>query len=287
MSSTVRSVAGPGDIQTINIDNRFGRARISLLGATLFDWRPAGGRPVIWLSDKARFEPGRGIRGGVPLCWPWFGAHEGGAEYPAHGIARTRLWELVESRDLDDGSSMAVLRLPLTPEAMWPHPSELEYRVTLAEHLQLELVTRNTGTYAFEITQALHTYFRVGDIEQVTVTGLEGRDYLDKPDNYARKQQQGAVTFSAETDRIYLETSVPCAIEDRSMRRRIGIEADGSGSTVVWNPWREVGAKMSDMHDDAYRTMLCVETANAASDGRLLQPGEETCLRALYRVSES
>jgi glucose-6-phosphate 1-epimerase len=285
MIDTVRHHADHGDIDTLSIENIHGSARISLLGATLIDWTPVGNDSVIWLSDTARFEVGRGIRGGVPLCWPWFGAHAAQPDFSAHGIARTRLWRMIEASDLPDGSTRVRLQLPLEPDHWWPYPSHLEYQVTLGSSLHLQLNTRNSGDSAFEITQALHTYFRVGDIEQVTVLGLEDKPYLDKPDNYRQKHQQGALSFEGETDRIYLQAPSRCVIHDPGLQRRIEIESSGSQSTVVWNPWREVAAGMADMHGESYRSMLCVETANAASDARRVGPGETISLAATYSLA--
>ena len=284
MSQSVVVQSGPGDIDAVVIDNAHGRAVVSLLGATLIEWTPRAGEPVMWLSERAFFQPGKGIRGGVPICWPWFGAHAGDGDFPQHGIARTRPWRLAATSDGADGSTRAVFRMPLQDEALWPYACTLEYRVSVGPELTLELTTHNTGERPFELSQALHSYFRVGDIERVSVTGLAGLDYLDKPDGYRRKTQQGAVTFAGETDRIYLGTDGECVIHDESMRRRIEIRSHGSRSTVVWNPGRDVAASIGDMHDDGYRRMCCVETANAASDRRRLAAGQAHTLGAVVRV---
>jgi glucose-6-phosphate 1-epimerase len=284
MSSNIHSETGPGNLRTVTIRNPYGSATVSLLGATLIDWTPADQRPVIWLSEKAVFKPGKGIRGGIPICWPWFGAHPGNPDFPQHGIARTRLWELKAGEELADGRSRAVFTLQPEPDSIWPFHSRLEFIVTLGECLELELVTHNLGNTEFEISQALHTYFNIGDIYQVGVSGLDGKRYLDKLEGFAERTQQGDIEFSTEVDRVYLGSEDTCTIDDRAMNRQIEISKQGSRSTVVWNPWRDNSIKMADMSDEGYRTMVCVETTNAATDTRRIEPGTQHAVQVSYRV---
>ena len=275
---------GRGGIDAVTLSNASGSTTISLLGATLIDWTPADGEAVIWLSSEAVFREGKGIRGGIPICWPWFGAHTERADFPQHGFARSCMWDLAAVEESDDGSTCARFSLSMAPDELWPHASSLEFCVTLGETLRCELITRNLDQQPFLITQALHTYFNITDISNVSVSGLDGRRYLDKPDGFAEKHQEGAITFASEVDRVYLDTDDVCRIEDAGMGRNIIIDKVGSRSTVVWNPWVENAMKMADMPDDGYRTMVCVETTNAASDGVTLQPGESHSMLAEYRV---
>ena len=274
-------VNGSGDLPVVDIQTPLASARVALQGAHLLAWQPAGAAPVIWLSQAAVFAPGQAIRGGVPVCWPWFGAREG---LPMHGFVRTRLWQ-VRSAAMDPAGQV-VLRLSLQDDAdtraLWDHAFDLELLVTLGATLSLTLISRNTGDQPFTLTDALHSYFCVADIQQTTVQGLDGCDYLDKVQNFARARQSGAVEFTGETDRIYLDTTADCVIEDQQQQRQIRIAKTGSSSTVVWNPWRE--KVFADMAAGEHRQMLCVETCNAGPDQITLAPGQSHALSATISV---
>lgn len=258
-------------------------ARVALQGAQVLAWRPAGQTPVLWQSKAAVYAPGQAVRGGVPVCWPWFGARDG---LPAHGLVRTRLWDLRSARQQVDGQ--VVLRLGTTDDAstraLWDFAFDLELCVTVGQTLNLALSTRNTGAAAFTITQALHSYFCVGDIAQTSVLGLDGCNYLDKVQNFAPVRQVGALEFSGETDRIYTDTTADCLIEDKAGGRTIRVAKQGSTSTVVWNPWREREQALADMATGEHRQMLCVETCNAGPDHVTLTPGVTHTLVAKISV---
>ncbi len=269
----------------IDIHNDHCTASIALQGAHLLSWTPANEQPVIWLSKDARFTEGKAIRGGIPVCWPWFGAHDSEPSFPAHGLARTAPWEVVGTERLDDGGSRISFCLDMDgSNPMWPYPTACELCVTLGNTLEMALTTTNQGAGAIVVGQALHSYFAVGDIGKATVHGLDGRPYLDKLDGFKRQIQEGSISFDAETDRVYLQTAGECRIEDRELNRTIHIEKSGSASTVVWNPGRERAAAMGDLGEDGYRTMLCVESANAADDVVRIAPGCSTSLSVCYRV---
>ncbi|MDH5736214.1 MAG: D-hexose-6-phosphate mutarotase, partial [Gammaproteobacteria bacterium] len=221
-----------------------------------------------------------------PICWPWFGAHESDASLPGHGFARTVPWQLVETKLLNDDVVQLVFSIVNNDatRAMWPHATELNYVVTMGQSLELDLVTHNTGSTAVTIGDALHTYFNVSDVRHVAVQGLDGCEYLDKVDGFKSKRQTGAVTINEEVDRVYLDTSADCLIEDPGFKRRIVIAKRGSHSTVVWNPWLETATKMGDLGKDGYLHMLCVESANAVTDVVKLDPGEEHHLWVSYSV---
>ncbi len=278
--------SGPGGLVVARISNAQACASVALQGAHLLEWTPQGQHPVIWLSKGARFAPGKSIRGGIPICWPWFGAHAGKADYPAHGFARTASWQVTAASMLDDGAVQLRLTLPEneTTQALWPHATPVEYTITVGRQLQLELVTRNNGDNDVTISQALHTYFAVDDIHTAYVEGLDGCDYLDKVEGFVRKQQQGSIEFEGEVDRVYLDAPGDCLIRDPGLKRNIRIRKQGSASTVVWNPWDEKSTQMGDMGQQGYRTMLCVESANAADDAVTIAPGGEHCLRVRYDV---
>ncbi len=259
-------------------------ARIAVNGAQVLEWAPAGQQPVIWVSRAAVYQPGKGVRGGVPVCWPWFGAGADGK--PAHGFVRTRLWQV---RETGVGPADTVfIRLGLTDDestrALWNHAFDVELVVSVGAALKMELVTRNTGAEAFTITDGLHTYFRVGDIGRTRVLGLEDTVYLDKVQGTGESRQAGAVQFGGETDRVYIGTTADCIIDDAALGRKIRIAKSGSRSTVVWNPWTEKEKGFADMAAGEYRDMLCVETTNAGPDSVSVAPGGEHRLVAFVGV---
>ncbi|MBU3899985.1 MAG: D-hexose-6-phosphate mutarotase [Gammaproteobacteria bacterium] len=200
---------------------------------------------------------------------------------------RTRLWDLRSASPEADGQ--VLLRLGLSDDAstraLWDFAFDLELCVTVGPTLRLALSTRNTGAAAFTITQALHSYLCVSDIEQTSVLGLDGCDYLDKVQNFAPARQSGAVEFGGETDRIYTGTRFDCLIEDRAGGRSIRVAKQGSTSTVVWNPWREREQALTDMAAGEHRHMLCVETCNAGPDQITLAPGAAHTLVATMSVA--
>jgi D-hexose-6-phosphate mutarotase len=279
------SERAPGFI-AIDVTTQYSTASIALQGAHVMTWQPVKQKPVIWLSKAAKFAPGKSIRGGVPLCWPWFGPHASEAAYPGHGFARTIPWSLLDARKLPDGR----VRLEFEPEmndaarTQWPHDSTVKYSVTVGQELVVGLATKNTGKSAFQLGQALHTYFEIGDIHQASVAGLEGCAFIDKVDGGKRKKQKGAVTFTGEADRVYLGTSGCCGIVDPVLKRTLLITSTGSRSTVVWTPWAEKAAKMGDFGKNGENRMVCVETANAADDVVSLAPGQTHRMTAQYRV---
>lgn len=268
------------------VSNAYANADIALQGAHILTYAPTNDAPVIWLSPKAKFVPGKAVRGGVPICWPWFGNHDSEASYPAHGIARTAMWEVAAGEKLADGSTRIAFELQLddAAKAMWPHPSRLQYIVTVGRDLVIELVTHNTGSSAFTIGEALHTYFVIGDIEATSVSGLAGCEYIDKVDHHQRKTEPGKIKVSSEVDRVYLNTNADCVITDNKLNRSIVVSKSGSDSTVVWNPWAEKAAQMADVGEGNYMGFLCVESANAAENTVTVAPGETHSMRVVYMV---
>lgn len=268
------------------IDHPEGSATVCLQGAHVTTFRPkTQPEPVVWVSEAARYAPGKSIRGGVPVCWPWFGAHPTRADWPAHGFARTAPWSVVDSR-ADADATMLTLQLTASDatRALWPHDTPVTLRISVSEVLDIELTTHNASAQALPLGEALHTYFQIGDIAEVELTGLDGCSYLDKTEGFARKRQHGALRFAGETDRIYVGTRSACVIHDPRLLRRIRIDKQGSASTVVWTPWAEKAAAMGDFTAQGWRNMLCVESANAADDTLTLHPGETHTLRVRYSV---
>lgn len=269
--------------EVIAIKNRYGSASIAMQGAQVLSWAPEGEKPVIWLSKEAKFVKGKSFRGGIPICWPWFGPHPSDPALPAHGFARNLDWQLKDRRETEAGTLVVLALAP--NESSWPHQAELEYRIKVGKQLELELVTRNKGSDSFVLGCALHTYFHVSDVRNVKVLGLEETQYVDKVKG-GEKIQEGALTIDSEVDRIYLDTDSSCVIQDPGMNRSIRIAKSGSRSTVVWNPWAEKSEKLGDMGADGYLGMLCVETCNAHDDVVTVPATGEHCLRAVYSLCD-
>jgi glucose-6-phosphate 1-epimerase len=278
---------GMDDQPIAKIRNDNATAEISLYGGHVLSYKPhSETEDVIFVSDLATCANGKAIRGGIPICWPWFGADPDGLGRPNHGFVRNRLWQAIATEAIDSGTTKLTLGLSDTDDtrAIWPHRFDLAIAITVGDALTVELITRNTGNTPFHLTQALHTYFIVGDINRVRVRGLEGKYYLDKVDGDARKFQSEAIAIAGEVDRIYLDVPAVLTIDDPALDRRIHTTSSGNTTAVVWNPWIDKAAAMGDLGNAEYKTMICVETTNAASDVIEVAPGETFCLSASYRV---
>ena len=246
--------------------NSLATATISLYGGHVVIWRPKHqDEPVLWVSKLAQFKPGKAIRGGVPICWPWFGAHPSNPKLPAHGYARISPWEVVAVRALDNGAEEITLALSdtdLSP-AHGPRAVRLSARITVGATLEVALTTTNEVDQPVVLSEGLHTYFKVGDVTNISVLGLDGSEYVDLLRDNLRCQQVGPVRFDGELGGIYVNNQATCVIEDPLLHRRIHIMKSGSCSTAVWNPWTLTAAKMDDLGpEEGWRDMVCVERAN-------------------------
>lgn len=264
-------------IDIIDIEHPRARGRITTFGAQVLAWTPAkDGRERLWLSERAGTDGRRRIRGGVPVCWPWFGPHPDEPQAPTHGFASTRPWQLLARRDDANGANFS-FRLPQEDGAV-----ELALEVHFGDSLEMALTTHNGGRQPFTFTGALHTYFAVDDIAEVRLEGLHG-DYLDKTRDYARAATPSPYAITAETDRIHLQPAARVDIVTPDWRQPV--HSAGHDSIVVWNPWRDLSAALDDMDDDGYRNMICVETAITGRAGRpaaTVAAGEQ--LRLLQRL---
>ena len=286
-----RPASGPGAASGLivaEINNALGSASICLQGAHLMSWQPKSQSvPVVWLSRDTRPAVGKSIRGGAPVCWPWFGAHATETGFPGHGFARTVPWQVIESGTEPNGATRLTLRLVASDKtrAQWPESCSVDLTVIVGETLRMELTTENTGATDFVIGEALHTYFQIGDIGSIRVTGLEGSEYWDKVGGSNLRKQEGAISFSGEVDRVYINTGATCVIHDDKLKRRIHIAKSGSLSTVVWTPWVEKANKMGDMgQPDGWREMVCVESANAIENVVKVVAGARHTLIVEYRA---
>ncbi len=276
-AATWHTVDGPGGLPRLRVHNALARADISLQGAQLLSFQPHGQPDWLFLSPRARFEPGQAIRGGVPVCWPWFGPDPQDLGRPAHGFARQRLWALREAIDEADGATRLTLALcdDTATRALWPQAFELRLDIRIGHTLRLALTTRNTGDTAFTLTQALHSYFAVDHIDAVRVLGLEGCGFIDKrPGAPARGQATGeALRFDGRLDRIYQAVPERLHILGTAGGQRLALHSEGSRTAVVWNPGAALAADMADLGPGTHHRFVCVETANAGDESIVLPPG--------------
>lgn len=280
-----------GDLPLLHIDHPRAIAVIALQGAQLLHYQRSNSQPLIWLSDQVAYQRGQSLRGGVPVCWPWFGDLARNPEpvrkqfplaaAPAHGLVRGASWLLERVDDLDEAVRVT-LRYPATDLLSG---IDLQLEISVGDELRMTLRTANNSDRRFEFSQALHTYFAIGDIQRASVVGLEDARYVETLENWSEKIQQGAVMFAGETDRIYLNTPESIRIHDPAWQREICLRSSDSKSAIVWNPWIEKSKRLSQFAPDAWQRMLCIETANVLDDSIGLVPGESRALTVT--ISES
>ncbi|GAA2723177.1 D-hexose-6-phosphate mutarotase [Cellulomonas aerilata] len=282
-------VLGPGEggLDRLTVTAPTGRAEIYLQGAHVTRWHPTDAEDVLFLSARSRFADGTAIRGGVPICFPWFGPHPTDATAPSHGFARVLPWRLLGAREAGDDVvvELGLEDSPQTRAGAWPHPFRATYRVTVGATLRLELEVTGTGTGPVTFEEALHTYLAIGDIRTAVVGGLERTAYRDKV--AGGEVVQGAsepVRVTGETDRVYLGTRETAVVEDPAGGRSVVVGKDGSATTVLWNPWAEKAAALADLGDDEWTRMVCVETANTGDDAVTLEPGGSHTMTATLAV---
>jgi glucose-6-phosphate 1-epimerase len=286
ISGIARVVAGNGGLPKLHISSPAASAEIYLHGAQLTSWQPAGAEEVIFLSKQSRWEEGRAIRGGIPVCFPWFRAKADDPKAPAHGFARTRSW-LLESLTQQEDSVVVTLATESDEQSRkwWPYEFRLTHRITIGAELKLELTVSNAGSVPFRFEGALHTYNRVGNADDLRITGLDGAAYLDNRDSNREKRQQGDFSFTAATDNAYIDTESAAEILDPTLYRRIRLEKQGSLTTMVWNPWSDGAAALADLGDNEWRQMACVEASNILGNAVTLAPGTEHTMTAIIRVA--
>ena len=273
-----------GELNCWRITSDSAELLVAQQGAQVLSYQRLGEPPLLWLSDQALFNRGKSVRAGVPVCWPWFGNLQrnpeavrkqfNGSEAPAHGLVRGRDWQLLGIDSSGDAVQLS-FTLPETQGDLpgWPHQVELALTIRMGEDLSLDLTSRNLGNDPVALSQALHSYFAVSDVRSVSLEGVKGLDYIETLADWEQRTQQTDLTFSGETDRIYLDTPGELAIVDAAWNRRVRVTPRGSRSAVIWNPWTERAAQLPDMADDGWQRMLCIETANVWGDVVELAPG--------------
>jgi len=257
-------------------------------GAQVTGWQPHRQRPVVFISGNAVFAPGKAIRGGIPVVFPWFGPHPTSPAAPQHGFARTALWRLAEVERSGPDEVTMTLSLATDPSGspFWPEAAAVTLAVSFGGELPLDLKIHNRSSHAIAFEEALHSYFAVSDIAGVSVSGLEECGFIDKTAGAQRCPPALApLTLAKETDSVYLDTPVICAIDDPGWRRRIAVAKSGAASTIVWTPWADKAAAMADLGADQWRGMICVETGNVADHQVRLTAGDVHRLSAHISVA--
>jgi glucose-6-phosphate 1-epimerase len=276
-------VESAGNMAIAMVGNDLSSAQISLYGAHVISFEPAEQDDLLMMSELSSYEKGKPMRGGIPLCFPWFGAHPNNPTKPPHGFARLSDWAVKETAQLADGSTKLVLSLTENEATLaeWPYAFSCELTFVVGEKLALSWTITNTGNDTFEVAPAFHTYFATNDVTKVAIKGLEGVTYLDALQQLAPVQEGSSpIVIDKEVNRCYMDTVSTCVIEDKSMDRTITIDKTGSKSTVVWNPWIETAAKIGDLDDAEYQQFVCVETANVHHNKLQIAAGESHTMTA-------
>ena len=278
------------NLEFLSINNNLATAEIFLQGAHVSKWIPKNIKDdVLWLSSNAKFEKSRSIRGGVPIIWPWFGQHPTDNSYCIHGFARVIPWELIATEDLKNGSTKLSLRMLPTEvvKKQLTYEFQLDLTIIVGETLSLSLTTSNKSQFPFIISEGFHTYFHISDIENIRISGLENAVYTDKVLDFKKGIENSEIQLNGEFDRVYMNTSNDCYINDDGLRRVISIKKSNSNSTVIWTPWEKKASSMGDMGaDKEWRRMVCVETVNALEDNVVIYPGKKHSISTEYSVQE-
>jgi glucose-6-phosphate 1-epimerase len=279
--------ATPSGLVFAEITTQHSKATVYLQGAHLASWQPVGQQPVLFLSRRSELVPGKAIRGGVPIAFPWFAARHDGKAGPSHGFARTQDWTLAFAALAGDDLHLTFTLGPteLSRSLGYDH-FHLVYQLAIGRTLTMQLTVGNDADAPLIFEEALHTYYSVVDIHEVSVTGLEGTSYLDKMDDMREKVQHGAVTITEPTDRVYLNTAAACVLHDKAGRRRITVAKTNSNTTVVWNPWESGALKLPDLDPSEWHEFLAIESVNAAANAVTLAPRAAHTMQARVSVEE-
>lgn len=291
------------DLVAIGVTNSAASAEIFLQGAQLSRYKRKGQAPILFLSEQCEYKQGHSLRGGIPICWPWFGElkknsetitsqykHSNIESMPSHGFVRTLNWELdsieaptadltvIElSLSLNADSNEGIDKEDRSYQASWPFAAQLRYRIEVGAQLTAALTVSNNDSRTFSYSAALHSYYSVNHINNVIISGFSKTEYVDALDGWKEKQQIDDIAFNKEVDRIYKCAPKEIILSDRN--RLLSIKSEGSASTIIWNPWVEKSQRLSQFAHDAYQKMICIETANALDDTVSLKPHEQHTLQ--------
>lgn len=275
------------ELLAISVDNHSASATIYLQGAQLASFQPKGERDILWCSDRCDFRAGTPLRGGVPVCWPWFGQLDKNPatirdqvnmdEAPAHGFVRAEPWQVEDIQSLDENTTRLTLSLSIDADDYegWPYAARLTMQFDIGRQLAMTLGVENRSAETLNFSAALHSYFAISDIADIVIDGLDQLDYIDCLQDWALQQQQGSLTIDREIDRIYHGVNAAITLLDQPWQRALDIRSRGSSSCVIWNPWIEKAKRLSNFADDDYRSMVCIETTNADRDSISLAPSQQ------------
>ncbi len=278
-------VEGNGGLARVHITSDHATGGMYLHGAHVTSWKPRNAEEVLFVSSQSQWKAGRAIRGGVPICFPWFADKADDRGAPAHGFVRTKAWQLESIVQTADAVTVTMFTdSDESTKKWWPFDFRLAHRATFGSELSLELEMTNRGGNSLRFEEALHTYLRLGHIEKSRLQGLNTVHYIDKTDSNREKIQDGAIVVVSETDRVYLNTQHDVEVDDEALHRRLRVAKEHSLTTVIWNPWVQKARAMSDFGDDEWKQMVCVETSNVSAFAVDLSPGQQHKMKAIVRV---
>ena len=277
------TVAQHGENKIVRVIHPKASAAISLHGGHVLSYQPADQDDLIWMSKEAVYDNATALRGGIPICWPWFGR----IAAPAHGFARTSEWSLIEHKENEQGVIISLgLNDSDTTREIWPHQFALVLNVEISDQLTVTLTMTNTDEKPWSYSGALHSYFNVGDITSTEVTGM-GHSYIDGLLEGQRCEGGDTLVLTDTIDRVYTAPEQDIFIKDSRLNRAISVTNHGHNSAVLWNPWAAGAKAMGDMNDDGYQTFLCVEStlhAPTLEQGKQVSPGETAVLSTVIGI---
>lgn len=285
--NAIRFFEGKGNLPFVEITNQSASAIISLYGAHVLHFTPVGEKDLLWNTEKSFFQNGKAIRGGIPLCFPWFGPHETDNTKAQHGFARLSTWKFETLDLISSESTQITLTLNQSAEtlAIWPFFFSAKVIINIAKSLTVSLQVLNTGNTTFTYTDALHSYLNISNINNIKIDGLHYARYFDGFDRTKTiVDSEKHLVINKEENRRYVETTSDCVIYDEGFSRKLRVAKKGSQTTIVWNPWNETAKAMTDMDENDYKTMICIEAANYYSDFVTLEPGQSHSLTTILSL---
>ena len=288
IAGKVKFYKGKGGLTAVAVNTGGASAEISLYGAHALSFIPAGQKDILWMSEKSLFEEGKAIRGGIPLCFPWFGPHPADKTKPQHGFARLQYWDVMSVKEINEETIAIELGLQQSEASLqlWPYHFSATAKFIIGKSLELKLTVANTGNEPFEYSDALHTYFNISNIDSIAVEGLQNATYYDAFGTELKTQQSQLLYFNSETNRRYVNTAANCIIHDKEYNRKTSVEKTGSKVTVVWNPAEATTKTIGDIVPDGYKTFVCVEPTNAYPGINMitLAPGQSHTLSTTIKL---
>jgi glucose-6-phosphate 1-epimerase len=280
-------IIGEGGFINIIVKNSYANMVASLYGAHIMSYQPIGQKDTLWMSPQSSFETGKPIRGGIPVCFPWFGPHPEDNNKPAHGFARLNNWELIKTGTTATGETEFILELKNSSatQLLWPHSFIAQLKVIVGKRLDVTLTYTNNGSDKFAVSDALHSYFNVSSVDNIGISGLSNHKYYEgfakTPDHV---QAEAVLKIKQEENRRYINQIDDCMITDNGWNRKIKVSKRGSKITVVWNPWEATTKTIADLPDNGYKSFICVEAVNAYDDMAVLKPGDSYSISAIIEV---